>query len=128
MQGVLRWETPPPASRDTYRTRNRRSWAVVASQLRANPGQWGVIEEGGSDVKALGMRIIRGDAFWAPRGAFRIVTRTLDDIPTLFAVYVGESGEYADQADDALKAMEAAHTTEPTTGSAAGPGTGPDQP
>jgi hypothetical protein len=85
--GVIRWEDPPPPNWSAPRTRPR-PWALIAAQLKARPGEWGVIDEGGQPT--MQSRIRRGESWFAPRGAFEAAVRDVNGVVTLWARYVGE--------------------------------------
>ncbi len=84
--GVLRWEPPPEASPGT-RGPQTRQWQIVALQLRANPGRWGVICE---DNNYVIDKIKRGIGPWKPAGDFESVQRTVGGIITVYARYIGD--------------------------------------
>ncbi len=100
MTGVLRWERPPdPGYRGAVIT-PRRPWPLVAAQLMANPGEWGVVmEDGGSNSGTAVARINNGLTQWfQPAGAFAAVSRTVDGTIIVYAVFLGYNQEYAEQA------------------------------
>ncbi len=100
LTGVLRWERPP-STNNTGGTPYRRAWAVVAADLRNNPGEWGIVlENGGTNGGSVVARINNGQTQWfLPAGAFLAVQRTLPgNNVTVFAVYLGENHEYAEKA------------------------------
>ncbi len=123
LQGIIRWEAPPDPDHDSYRRRHRRSWAIVALELRRNPGKWAVIEEGTANVRNLANRITTGQGPWAPARSYQTATRSHDGTSTLYAVYVGPNGEYADQADTARETASNPSADRP--GFIAGPRTAP---
>lgn len=97
--GVIRWETPPPSragSNGYDPTQIPRPWATVAQQLREHPGDWGVISEWPTAKEAwLLKRVPAGVGHWKPAGAFAVKSRTVNQLFTIYAVYIGPNGEYA---------------------------------
>ncbi len=90
-QGVIRWETPPPAGGDQTGTRQR-PWALVAAQLRDRPGQWALIDDHGGNV-TLATRIGNGTSWWKPAGAFEATTRMINGRLHVYARYIGPQGQ-----------------------------------
>ncbi|MEH1168935.1 hypothetical protein V6V47_26480 [Micromonospora sp. CPCC 205539] len=94
IDGVLRWEDPPPPTRRNPRTPGGATAAAeravrIAAELRARPGEWAVIAEG-ANSRVLTTRIRHGViAVWRPAGAYEAVCRTVDGRITVFARYVG---------------------------------------
>lgn len=87
MQGVIRWETPPPA-RPSHLT-PQRPWALVAYELRERPWDWGVIDENTANP-TITARITGGRSWWTPRGSFEACVRHFDDSGlVVYARYVG---------------------------------------
>lgn len=89
---VIRWEEPPPLIRGVRRpaavTAAERALRIAA-ELRARPGQWGVIAEG-ANSRVLTTRIRNGVvAVWRPAGAYEAVCRSVDGRITVYARYVG---------------------------------------
>lgn len=81
---------PPPRSRNTKH-------AVIASELQAHPGSWGVVQKSGTIARAssAAQAIRRGRlAAYLPAGAFEAVARTVVERGTVehrvYARYVGE--------------------------------------
>lgn len=86
MQGVIEWGDPPPPNDNPN---GIRSWAVVAVELKANPGRWGLIETAGN--VSLAARINAGKAWWAPAGTYEAVSRLIGGQLHVWARYVGEA-------------------------------------
>lgn len=86
---VIRWEDPPPFT-TAQRTTDRTAWAVIAQELKAKPGEWGVVHEGRSDP-SMPRRIRLGTSPWfRPAGEFEATQRTLaDGLVVTYARYVG---------------------------------------
>ncbi|MEU7590657.1 hypothetical protein AB0A95_30745 [Micromonospora sp. NPDC049230] len=91
-QAIIRWETPPPVTR---RPATRDGMTPVervrqmAAELRARPGEWGVVAEG-NNARAHVTRIREGAVLaWRPAGAFEAAARTVDGRITIYARYVG---------------------------------------
>lgn len=91
--GIIAWQDPPeplrkPPGENVY------NWQLMAFQLKANPGKWGLLAIG----KNVGMfqgRIGAGKIrWWSPAGSFvaRVYTRP-DSIKELYAKYVGPPAE-----------------------------------
>ncbi len=94
MTGVIRWEEPPtPTSAGRPRGQiSGEEWREAANELRANPGEWGVIEEGERrrvENTALCIRYGR-QPVWSPSGAFEAASRKVKDKHVLYARFVGE--------------------------------------
>lgn len=86
--GVLRWEDPPPFT-TTQRGDVKRPWAIVAAELKANPGDWGVVYEGNPTPK-LAVRIEQGLSPWfRPAGAYEATQRSRRGQVTIYARYIG---------------------------------------
>lgn len=84
-EGVIRWEDPPPARVGGLPC--GRAWAMVASQLRACPGQWGLIAQGSPSW--LVSRIRSGTSWWGPAGSFEATSRTIGERLYVWARYIG---------------------------------------
>ncbi len=97
--GVLRWEDPPPP---TFRGTGKaaRPWPLVAKDLRDHPGRWGVVlEDGGTNSGTAVARISNGLTQWfQPAGAFFALQRQRNHVIEVYAVYIGEHQEYAEEA------------------------------
>lgn len=89
MSHVLRWEEPPPKSREDGGIR----WAAIAEELRANPWCWAVVAVGTRAREiSIAMEIKNGKlAAFRPAGSFDATTRSADNKVTVYARYVGES-------------------------------------
>lgn len=89
---VLRWEEPPPA----FHVRKGRApssrLSPIADELRARPGQWGVVFEGpGGAGGGMVTHIRLGQvACFAPAGDFDATGRTQNGVTTVYARYVGD--------------------------------------
>lgn len=89
MSAVLRWEEPPPARTGQRLGRDRIPWAVIAQELKDQPGKWAVVHEGDPDPK-LAARIEKGLSPWfRPAGAFEATQRSRGGQVTVYARYVG---------------------------------------
>ncbi|MEO3776340.1 hypothetical protein ABGB16_05700 [Micromonospora sp. B11E3] len=87
--GVVRWEQPPPAARRGNNALMTEAARRAASELREQPGAWGVVVEG-AGARVLVTRIRQGlDLAWQPAGAYEAVCRTVDGRITIYARYVG---------------------------------------
>lgn len=84
--GVIRWEPPPDP--DVPGTAERRPWALVAAELRARPGEYGVVEIGPYSVTVC-KRINKGHSWFAPEGAFKAIICVVDHVQHVYAVYLG---------------------------------------
>jgi hypothetical protein len=90
VSGVLRWETPPEAINGRKAGNPPIPWALIADQLRARPGEWGVVYDG-SHAPHIMQRINAGTPHWfAPRGAFEATSRAQPSGTTAYYVrYIG---------------------------------------
>ncbi len=98
-RGVIRKERPPDTSMPETR-RPSRPWAWIAADLRADPGEWYLIEDdGGYNSASVTNRINNGSSsWWRPEGSCFALQRTIDGKVHVYAVYLGENHEYAEQA------------------------------
>jgi hypothetical protein len=90
ISGVIRWEEPPPP-RNGQRGDNgeRVPWAVIAQELKGQPGRWAVVHEGDPNPK-LATRIESGLSPWfRPAGSFEATQRSNGSKVTIYARYVG---------------------------------------
>jgi hypothetical protein len=82
------WENPPEAPK------KRKVLAREAAELRAHPGQWGVVDEypQGDNHKAQVALMIRTGRFVAfrPDGAFEAVSRTAEGTTKVYARFKEE--------------------------------------
>lgn len=86
--GVLRWEDPPPFT-TSQRSNDRRPWAIVAAELKAKPGELGVVYEDNPNPK-LAQRIEQGLSPWfRPAGSFEATQRSRDGQVTIYARFIG---------------------------------------
>lgn len=85
--GVIRWEPPPDLGAPTT-PGARRAWALVAAELRARPGEYGVVEIGPYSVTVC-KRINKGHSWFAPEGAFKAIICVVDHVQHVYAVYLG---------------------------------------
>jgi len=94
MAGVLRWEDPPRPHRLTHRPRQRpqyERWELVAAQLRARPGEWGVVSDLVGKGGGIAGQIKAGSiTAFRPARTFEATTRTGEGRYTVYARYVGE--------------------------------------
>jgi hypothetical protein len=94
----IKWEDP----------RDRRmgnEFHPIAEALRTKPGQWAVVKEGltrsRTEASSLALGIRRGKyAAFQPSGQF--LARSSKD--TVWAAWIGENGEYREQAESAIRA------------------------
>jgi hypothetical protein len=91
LQGIIRWEDPPPPVIGRRGRRARRAWSLVAYQLRQNPGRSALIDVGGDG--SLAARINNGESWWAPPGAYEATTRVIDGRRCVWACYIGGGGQ-----------------------------------
>lgn len=97
-QTVIRWETPPPPARGKGgRAGGRSRYTAIADELRARPGEWGVVEEKELPPRVnsgLATRICMGHMrCFGPPGDFQAVVRRKDGISRVFARYLGNGDE-----------------------------------
>lgn len=87
---VIRWETPPPAPSHGP-GKPGRAYVEVAAELRAAPGQWGVIWQGTGRERVQPNYITSGviPAF-RPPGSFQATLRRVRGLRTVYARYVGD--------------------------------------
>lgn len=99
-RGVIRWEAPPDiVTPDRVDRRPHKAWVLVALDLRDNPGEWGLVDEDCGSSASVSSRINNGEtSWWQPAGSFFAVQRTVDGIKNVYAVFLGENHEYAEQA------------------------------
>lgn len=89
MSGVIRWEEPPPPRNGQRSDSERTPWAVIAQELKGEPGRWAVVHEGGPNPK-LATRIETGLSPWfRPAGTFEATQRQVGPVVTIYARYVG---------------------------------------
>jgi hypothetical protein len=84
--GVLRWEDPPPPVE--VAAVPRRAWAMVAAELRDEPGRWGLIDDACTGPH-VAQRIKAGVGWWSPAGSFDACTRSVEGRLHVYARYVG---------------------------------------
>ena len=87
--GIIAWQDPPPPMRPPTGERIF-NWQLMAYQLKANPGEWGLLAIG-KKVNMHQSRISTGGTrWWMPAGSFiaRIHSRP-DGQKELYAKYVG---------------------------------------
>lgn len=88
---VIRWENPASG----YVKPGRSLWAPVAQELRKHPGAWAVVLEVpvakasraanvAHNIRRAGMHAFR------PAGSFEAVSRSDEDMTTVYARYVGQ--------------------------------------
>lgn len=96
MSGVLRWEEPPPrrAAGGYPQGRGKSRWSGVADELRARPGEWGLIAETSADENTgLATQIRMGQMVcFSPAGDFDAECRRQDGVRRVWAMYVGDDG------------------------------------
>ena len=91
MSGVIRWEEPSPAIPGRKVGTPPVPWSLIAEQLKARPGVWGVIYEG-SHAPHIQQRIKAGTSPWfRPKEHFEVTTRgQWTGMISVYARYVGE--------------------------------------
>jgi len=94
---IIRWEEPPaPRGNPRPPGRSGSRYDRIAVDLIAAPGRSGVVYEGASHHTAnnLAFRIRRGEiSSFAPGGDFDACVRIVDDVPTVYARYLGHQEE-----------------------------------
>lgn len=91
----IRWEEPPSRTRVGAPTQHR----DVANQLKANPGNWGIVAvyDKASTAGSIAAQIRAGSVnAYQPAGAFEAHARTVEGERRVYARYVGPNREYAD--------------------------------
>lgn len=87
MNEEIVWEEP---NRRDGRGKPRKDWANIASQLRASPGNWALIDTDVAASSAAQIRAGKNKAF--PEGEFEVTVRGTDRsgrAEKLFARYIG---------------------------------------
>lgn len=94
VSGVLRWENPP-GRHGNSRADKWAEYRPAAADLRARPGDWGVVAEGKTpgSASSIAYRIRQGLGPFTPGGSFEARTIGPASGPsTVYARYIGEAG------------------------------------
>lgn len=92
--GIEGWENPP-TSKPAQAAMDH---SVAAATLKSNPGVWGKVRsyKAHSTAATVAYQIRTGYlASYRPKGSYQAVSRTLEGTHWVFARYVGEDGEHA---------------------------------
>lgn len=94
MSGVIRWEEPRPTGHTGRPQLRNARFQAAAEELRARPGEWGVIAEcSKKENSALPTHIRTGAlAPFAPSGDFDACSRIVDGQRVIYARYLGDGG------------------------------------
>lgn len=92
---VIRWENPPPAKNPGSGSGGPASrFTALADELRARPGEWGVVFETPKPPNGLATHIRMGQMrCFTPAGDFDAVTRRVDGITITYARYLGDDDQ-----------------------------------
>lgn len=94
-ENIVRFEGPPP-SPVGGRWNAVCDYKTIASELRASPGEWGIVAEFDRrpPATAPSHRIRHGlNAAFRPSGTYKAVSREVADKHIVYAMYVGKGGE-----------------------------------
>lgn len=97
-ESVVRFQGPPPEPRQTRFGKTRKHYEKVTAELRAHPGEWGIVGEFDVRMKAasLAHRISNGTVVaFRPAGSYKAVARQVGEQHLTYARYIGEDGGMA---------------------------------
>lgn len=95
MSGVIRWERPPPITRNPSGFGPAvRDWESIVADLRSKPGEWGLValcnNRGTASQVANALRTCEYAALWR-NGPFEATARHVDGEARVYARYVGDT-------------------------------------